>query len=506
MALLVEGAIVPLDPGDPERHGPGWVRIDDAGLVAATGFGRPRVAEVAGARRVSVGRSWVFPGVIDLHNHIGYNTLPLWTEPSQTTPFLHHNDWTDEPTYQSDVTWPAQTLATCAPEALMAYVEVKALVGGTTAIQGSPQSNRPRDSWLVRNVDEEEFGTGDRNLIYTSVLTLAPPQLRARAVTLTAGRGFIYHCAEGQPGSVVAREYTDVRAADCLQERLIGVHCTAVTDFSAWSAKPGAVVWSPFSNLWLYGVTTDVSAARAAGLLVCVGSDWAPSGTKHVLGEIKVADLHNQSAGLGLTERELVQMVTANPGDALSRSWPHAAGRTVPGALGDLTIVSRRSANPWRDLIDTREKDVRLVVVDGQARYGMTTLMARAGATPTGPITVAGMRRTISIPHPDDPTRHWPWAQVRAALEQVRADPAAALAAADARAGAHAAAGGPPELELTLDMPSGGGDQVAGPPREPGAVVIPPLDGLTHDARWLATIPGRGFHGGALDGLETFYS
>ena len=148
---------------------------------------------------------------------------------------------------------------------------------------------------------------------------------------------------------------------------------------------------------------------------------------------------------------------------------------------------------------------MRLVVIGGQARYGLPSLMTKAGAGPSGPITVAGQRRTISIPHPDDPTRHWPWTQVRAELEKVRADPAAALAAADARAGAHAAAGGPPALEITLDMPTGGGDQTAGPPREPGTVTVPPLDGLTHDKRWLATIPGRGFHGGALDGLADYY-
>jgi 5-methylthioadenosine/S-adenosylhomocysteine deaminase len=505
MPLLVEGALVPLDATDLDRHGAGWVLVDDAGLVADLGFGRPPSAARAGARRVSVGRSWVFPGVIDLHNHIGYNTLPLWTEPSQTTPFRHHNDWTDEPTYQPDVTWPAQTLATCAPEGLMAYAEVKALIGGTTAIQGSPSASKPRDNCLVRNIDEEEFGTGDRNLVYTSVLTLGPPELRARAATLRAGRGFIYHCAEGAPGSVVAKEYSDLRAADCLQERLIGVHCTAVTDFRAWEQAPGAVVWSPFSNLWLYGLTTDVTAARAAGLLVCLGSDWSPSGTKHVLAELKVADLHNTGAGLGLTDLELVQMVTTNPGDALSRFWPHSCGRIAPGGLGDFTIVSCRSKDPWRDLITTREADVRLVVVGGEARYGATSLMTRAKAVACGPITVRGLHRSISIPHPDDPTRHWRWSEIRDELEAVRAHPSTALAAADARAAARAAGGGPAPLELTLDMPTGGGGQTAGPPRESGAVVVPPLDGLTHDRAWLASIRGRGFHGGALDALAGYY-
>jgi 5-methylthioadenosine/S-adenosylhomocysteine deaminase len=503
MALVIEGTLVPMAPDAPDRMGRGRVCMGDDGLVETVAWGGTVPAGFAGATTVGTGRAWVFPGVIDLHNHPAYNTLPLWTEPSQVTPFVHHNDWTDEPTYQPGVSWPAWTLARCEPEALLAYVEVKALVGGTTALQGSPGTNRPRDGWLVRNIDEEAFGTGDRNLLYTSTLTLPTDRLRARAADLSAGRGLVYHCAEGQPGSLVQREYDDVRACGCLQERLIAIHCTAITDFSAWRATPGAVVWSPFSNLWLYGCTTDVPAARDAGVTVCLGSDWAPSGTKHVLGEVKVADLWNRRQHLGLTDRDLVEMVTANPGDILSRCWPHPCGRIVPGALGDLTVVTRRSDDPWRDLIGSRERDVRLVVVAGVARYGLPSLMTAAGTTPRGPISVGGLRRSVSIPHPEDPTRQWAWADIRRKLDAVRADPAGALAAADLRRAAGAATGVEP-LELTLDMPFGGGPH-AGPPTDPATLVIPPLDTLTHDARWLATITGRGFHAGALDDLGAYY-
>ena len=47
----------------------------------------------------------------------------------------------------------------------------------------------------------------------------------------------------------------------------IGIHSTALgaTQFAQWttSAKPGSLVWSPFSNLWLYGKTTDVATAQS---------------------------------------------------------------------------------------------------------------------------------------------------------------------------------------------------------------------------------------------------
>ena len=38
-------------------------------------------------------------------------------------------------------------------------------------------------------------------------------------------------------------------------------------------AGRGAIVWSPCSNIWLYGGTTDVLGARHHGHLVCLGSD-----------------------------------------------------------------------------------------------------------------------------------------------------------------------------------------------------------------------------------------
>jgi 5-methylthioadenosine/S-adenosylhomocysteine deaminase len=57
----------------------------------------------------------VIPGLVDLHNHLAYNTLPLWTEPKQHTPFLHYNSWTKAVTYAASTTWPAYALITACP-------------------------------------------------------------------------------------------------------------------------------------------------------------------------------------------------------------------------------------------------------------------------------------------------------------------------------------------------------------------------------------------------------
>jgi len=91
------------------------------------------------------------------------------------------------------------------------------------------------------------------------------------------GNAFIYHLSEGTDQALRA-EYEAMGAHGCIAPRFVGIHCTALSDseFADWTPRGG----SPFSNLWLYGATTDVAAARARGLRICLGSDWSPSGRR----------------------------------------------------------------------------------------------------------------------------------------------------------------------------------------------------------------------------------
>ena len=78
-------------------------------------------------------------------------------------------------------------------------------------------------------------------------------------------------------------EFVALDDKDCLQQRMVCIHTNALgpDDYTRWRTKArlvstkkpyGSVVWSPFSNLWLYGATTDVLAARAAGMRLCLGA------------------------------------------------------------------------------------------------------------------------------------------------------------------------------------------------------------------------------------------
>jgi 5-methylthioadenosine/S-adenosylhomocysteine deaminase len=524
--LALRGRVVPLaadravSPGELDVF-TGTVWLGDDGMVAAVTHGRgaaPKGFETATV--VDVGSSLVFPGLIDLHNHLAYNTLPLWTEPKRPPekPFLHHNTWPGAESYAPDVTWPAYTFITASPEELLAYVETRAIAGGTTTIQGSPPKNRPRDGWVVRNAEDETWGTKNANLIYASTLTLKPSGLVDEARHMHDGSSFIYHCSEGQVDTVVAQEFRDAQTAGCLQERFIAVHCNAVepTAFATWR-KQGAVVWSPFSNMWLYGSTTEVPAVLDAGLTLCLGSDWGPSGTRSVLGELKVARLVSDARGWGFSDSDLVRMVTTNPGDVLYRPWKRQIGRLQPGAVGDVLVIRAGArSDPFHSLVGARERDVDLVVIGGRAEYGKPELMAAAGSTVTTSLTVDGEARALLLTRPDGTPDLWEWNDVLARMEQVRADPRgaiekgrskqAAAMAADYLARSRNGGGSLPvrPLRLALDMPTGLAP-IGGLPKRLDDIVVPPLAGLSHDGEFLDSIVGRGYHGGLLDDLAGFY-
>ncbi|MFC5665384.1 amidohydrolase family protein [Kitasatospora misakiensis] len=522
MALVLRGTVVTFDR-EHRILDPGAVFVGDDGRLdavqtngqaAPSGFADAPVVDLTGTDAL------ILPGLIDLHNHVAYNTLPLWE--AVGVPYLHHDRWVDEkhpPDYSTTVTWPHKVLGRAAPEALLAYIGVKALVGGTTSIQGAPRATRAIDGGPVRLVDTEKLPTG-RDMVLTAALQQDAEVLRNEtAAKLDGTRVLIYHVAEGRraeepdpahPVSVVHREFADLDP--CLRPGLVCVHGTALTpaEFTAWqravtavdAAERGTVVWSPFSNHWLYHETTDVVAADAAGLRIALGSDWSPSGTKHVLGELKVADgIDRHELGGHFGDRALCDMVTANPGDALATAWGPQIGRLETGSAADLLVLDRHApgADAYRNLVDATERHVLLVVVRGRPRYGAQPLMTAAGATDTSAVAPApGLRRRVALDGAD-------WPAVKRALEKVRQDPQAAWR--DAQEGL-AAWGGPlddPDAPLALfgDMPEGEETALAGAEDLPPGVVVPPPDSLTHDAAFFAAVERSGI--AALTRLKDFY-
>jgi hypothetical protein len=159
------------------------------------------------------------------------------------------------------------------------------------------------------------------------------------------------------------------------------------------------MVWSPLSNLLLYGDTAKIDQAKAAGLPIGLGSDWSPSGSKNLLGELKVARLVDEARTVFAEDRELVAMATRDAARILR--WDTRLGTIEPGKRADMLILAGRSGDAYERLLGARETTIRMVVIDGVPRCGAADIMGEfdLGAG-TEHITIAGSERVLNLADP----------------------------------------------------------------------------------------------------------
>lgn len=341
----------------------------------------------------------IYPGLIELHNHLPYNVLPPWQVPEL---YGNRSQWGRHPDYRRLVSGPMSVLGKTAGyiEAVVRYVEVKALVAGVTTSQGialfSNANTRRYHRGLVRNVEE----TNDPDLpeLDTRVADVARSDAAAFRDRLLRGKGILLHLSEGKDDR--AREHFVNLGLDgggwAITEALVGIHAAGLLpeDFRVMGDNGGRVVWSPLSNLLLYGGTAEVEAARRAGMPVALGSDWSPTGSKNLLGELKAARAVADASGWDLADRDLAAMATIDAARAIR--WDHAIGSIEAGKRADLVVLHGRRADPYRALVEAAETTVVLVIVNGVPRYGQRRLMSRIEG-PTEPVTVGGSPRMLYL-------------------------------------------------------------------------------------------------------------
>lgn len=489
-STVLENGAVYIRPNDP-IHGGTIEAVQDASKPAPAGYETAPKVKTGGV---------IYPGLIDLHNHVAYNLISLWSPVNHPDPYDTRYQWTGNAGYDPEVQNPTNALCKAVGKPLLKYVEVKAIVGGTTAIQGSAKTGlHPYEGWLVRNVEFETFGTKKKSVFQSALPMRGEEGYTSAHKHLVANQAFIYHLAEGRDHDKLVGEYTAVRDHDCLRPTFVAIHTNALggAEYEDWASKGGSIVWSPFSNLWLYAKTTDVVAVNKARLRLCLGADWSPSGSKNLLGELKVADMWNKDhLGGHFCDEELCRMATSNPADALN--WSGQLGRLQDELHGDVVVMADREADPYRNLITSIERDVEFVAINGEPFYGTAQLMKAAVAQNDEDIEVGpsgrGFHRRIALIYPGIKDADMGWNDAVQDLRLARKDPVAARAVSEAKAGP----GGP--LELQPDKPWDKDKQANIDDATRGNV-----DSLTHDTEYFDAIEKATIHQKQLNGLRAYY-
>jgi 5-methylthioadenosine/S-adenosylhomocysteine deaminase len=437
--ILLEGTVVTMNAARDVVHN-GRVLVRDGRIAGVwQGGATPPGIDLTGVTRAPLTKhAYIYPGLINLHDHPFYDVLPLWQPPSShrqpsvgrplgTEPYANRYQWNTGPVLAPEevrlITNPStiltQTAALGRLPDVIKYGKARMVLGGTTTTQGGG-SHAAYDSLLARNVESVNFGRQRILSRVSAIGSLSPGDAVLLRGAMSAGLvdAWLVHLAEGvrdgdrrpsDPTSSRA-EFTTLKARNLLTDATVVVHGVGLEpeDFYEMAHAPAAraggtgdgrgakLVWSPLSNLLLYGKTTAVYDALAAGVLVSLGTDWTPSGSPNLLTELKVADRALRDPAVlgdrrhlvaGLKEAELdrllVEMVTINP--AMTVRWDDHVGSIEPGKAADLLVIDAPPTtggkegipqSPYRRLIDATERDVDLVMVGGVAQAGTVGVMS----------------------------------------------------------------------------------------------------------------------------------
>ncbi len=190
--------------------------------------------------------------------------------------------------------------------------------------------------------------------------------------------------AEGRKGDAESGvQYFLLQLFELPAKGFVGVHGGALEleDFNEMAEESIPIVWTPASDLALYGETLDVVEAQTMGVQVVMGAGWAHLGVRSLLDQLKVARSYLDRRGVPrgvLSDQHLVEMVTVHAAKVLGRE--RMLGRLSKGYQADLILVQRRKSSeedPYSELIQGGQELISLVMRSGEPLYGETSLMER---------------------------------------------------------------------------------------------------------------------------------
>jgi cytosine/adenosine deaminase-related metal-dependent hydrolase len=361
-------------------HG-GEVLIDERGVIVCAACNCKGKAGYDTASVISCPEGVISPGLVNPHEHLTYqNNKPIGHGDER---YENRSDW------QGARGHTRLDYKSKASQTVQAYGELRFLMSGTTAIAGG--GGVPG---LIRNVDTspEDLDGMAIQIANSDVFPLSSPSKNlARGCDYSPGRttsgqvsqveSYLPHISEGIDDEA-HNEFLCTSGEgqyDLIQKQTAIIHAVALNpaDAAAIQKDLAKVVWSPRSNVDLYGHTAQAVMLDLAGVNIALGTDWVPSGSMNMLRELHCADSWNQTYfDKHFTDADLWRMATIN--GALAVGAAEAIGMLKPGYLADIAVYDGKTSKDFRAILDAGVEDVALVLRGGRAMYGDDTLVKNA--------------------------------------------------------------------------------------------------------------------------------
>jgi cytosine/adenosine deaminase-related metal-dependent hydrolase len=396
-ALLVRGRLLLPEQVMTNGH----VLVNDDGRIVCVGCDCSGHPDFAGATVLACANGVVSPGLINPHDHITY-TMAHPATPA-TVRYDHRHEWREGLAGKPEIDVPQDK-----NKHGVKWGELRMILGGATSILGSGGTKG-----LLRNLDKDNEGLGVPSAIYdtfplddSSGLLLgsgcAYPSLPNRNKVLAA-TAYVPHVAEG----VIAAARNEFLCLSGLQAGGVDVtvpksafiHSVGLTATDALDMAIGdtTAVWSPRSNISLYGFTADVVMFENLGVRIALGTDWSASGSMNLLRELACAGYLNQTHYGGFfSDKQLFQMVTTNA--AAAAGVEDRIGRLEKRQWADLLILGNGDHRQDYDaVVYAGIADVALVLRGGEALYGEDALVTALSPKGCERLSVCGRSMQVCL-------------------------------------------------------------------------------------------------------------
>ena len=401
--ILLTGTL--LLPGGPTV---GELLVSSTGSIVCAAASCSSSAGYAAATHLACPGGVISPSLVNTHDHTEYATRAPDTLP--TTRYQHRNDWRTGA--EGATALPHVSSTTDGPT--IAAQELRFVLGGATSVLGSggvaglmrnlsEYSNTPWLEGLTGTAvyfDTFPLGDSSGTLISSGC---AYPSIVKSGTAFAGSAVFAPHIAEG----INLFAENEVTCASQASNNLITAKTSVIhgvgtnaTDVNVIATAGAKLVWSPRSNISLYGDTAPVTVYKAMGVTIALGTDWLPSGSMNMLRELSCADTFNQGyLGQAFSDQDLFEMVTKNA--AAAAGFDTQIGTLAAGMLADVTVFDGRANEGYRAVIDASVEDVRLVMRGGTVLYGDADLVAALStASSCTALTVCGLSRTVCVDTP----------------------------------------------------------------------------------------------------------
>ncbi len=357
----------------------GEVFVDAAGLIACVDCDCSGTPGYESAAVVTCAQGVISPGLINPHDHITFaaNT-PIGDGPQR---YEHRHEWRTGANGAIEI-----NVSGGASQNEVLAAELRFLMSGVTSIAGAGG-----EQGLVRNLD---IGSMLEGLPVSAVNTDTFPLDDANgtlqdngcnyggspttAQQISSEAAYLPHIAEGI-SDAARNEFTctSMGDLDLIAKQTAVVHAVGVgpQEARALGEDFTRVVWSPRSNIVLYGNTAPVTLLDNMGVAMSLGTDWVPSGSMNMLRELRCADELNDTYFDGhFSDADLWKMVTTH--GALSTGVASTVGLLQPGYVADIAVFRGGERVDHQAIVEGELPDVVLVMRGGEALYGDDALLA----------------------------------------------------------------------------------------------------------------------------------